>query len=34
MKGVIFMKVYAVEISYGLDYEGDYFEILGIFDSK
>ena len=28
------MKVYAVEISYGLDYEGDYFEILGIFDSK
>ena len=28
------MKVYAIEIYYGLDYEGDNFEILGIFDSK
>ena len=28
------MKVYAIEICYGLDYGGDKFEILGIFDSK
>lgn len=28
------MKVYAIEIHCGLDYEGDSFEILGIFDSK
>ena len=28
------MKVYAIEICYGLDYDGDKFEILGIFDSK
>ena len=28
------MKVYAIEIYCGLDYEGDNFEILGIFDSK
>lgn len=28
------MKVYAIEIYFGLDYEGDNFEILGIFDSK
>ena len=33
-KGEIFMKVYAIEIYYGVYYEGDYFEILGIFDSK
>ena len=28
------MKVYVVSIHCGLDYEGGYFEILGIFDSK
>lgn len=28
------MKVYVVSIHCGLDYEGDNFEILGIFDSK
>ena len=28
------MKVYVVSIHCGLDYEGDGFEILGIFDSK
>ena len=28
------MKVYAIEIHCGIDYEGDGFEILGIFDSK
>ena len=28
------MKVYVVSIHCGLDYEGDDFEILGIFDSK
>ena len=28
------MKVYVILIHCGLDYEGDGFEILGIFDSK
>ena len=28
------MKVYAIEIYSGINYSGDYFEILGIFDSK
>ena len=28
------MKVYVIEFYCGLDYEGDGFEILGIFDSK
>ena len=28
------MKVYVVSIHWGLNYEGDGFEILGIFDSK
>ena len=28
------MKVYVISIHCGLDYEGDGFEILGIFDSK
>lgn len=28
------MKVYVVSIHCGLNYEGDGFEILGIFDSK
>ena len=28
------MKLYTIEIHCGLDYEGDGFEILGIFDSK
>ena len=28
------MKVYAIEIYYGIYYEGSRFEILGIFDSK
>ena len=28
------MKVYVILIHCGIDYEGDGFEILGIFDSK
>lgn len=28
------MKVYVISIHCGLEYEGDDFEILGIFDSK
>ena len=28
------MKLYVIEIHCSLDYEGDGFEILGIFDSK
>ena len=28
------MKLYAIEIYSGINYSGDYFEILGIFDSK
>lgn len=28
------MKVYVISIHCGLNYEGDGFEILGIFDSK
>ena len=28
------MKLYAIEIYSGIKYSGDYFEILGIFDSK
>ncbi len=28
------MKIYLVELYYGLDYESDYFKILGVYDSK
>ena len=28
------MKLYTIEIHCGFDYEGENFEILGIFDSK